>query len=184
MFELLALGLGAATVPELLPDAEVARAEAALAGARPPFKGSWFGDAVWLDSHRLLFDVRREDGSRRFRIADTVTGRQGDAFDHIRLARALEAAGHRADPDDLPIRVVAMTGDGTLDLEVGERLLRCAADHCADVGQASGPDQWPAGVAVPGTPGPRRQRSPDGRLEAWGGASTSSLQQLEDQHDG
>ena len=72
---------------------------------------------AWLDDHRLLSKLDRDDGAVEFRVTDARTGAQGPAFDQRALAHALgRQLGRPVDSARLPIARLGVVNGALLAL--------------------------------------------------------------------
>ena len=92
-------------------------------------------DPQWLDSHRFWYRDLGPDGVT-YTLVDTAKRSKAPAFDHAKIAAALEAAQHtgklslpantRLDPAHLPIDDLSIEdGDHTVVLTIGAKRIRC-----------------------------------------------------------
>ena len=136
---------------------DYARAESLLASGTARLV---FGGGVqpnWLPGDRFWYRNTTPDGAE-FILVDPAAGTRSRAFDHVRLAAALEAAtGTAAEPFDLPFRTFELGSEGDLlNVQVGDARLSCDLDayRCEPAGAR--PERDPNAIV-----------SPDGRKAAF-----------------
>ena len=153
----------AAQEPARLTAEDYARAERFLAPHAAPLMSGMAGSPTWLPDGRFWYRVSTVDGGE-FVMVDPARRSRAAAFDHGRLARALEeATGDEVDPARLPFQAFDLSDDGRRMTVVaaGHRLscdLRAYTCVAADSVDVRGPRHLPP---------PNSVTSPDGRWAAF-----------------
>jgi dipeptidyl-peptidase 4 len=123
---------------------------------------------TWVDEDRFWYR-KTVPGGTEFMLVDPARVAREPAFDHARLAAALNAAGggsHTA--TTLPFTEIELTADGgSVEFVAGERRWRCdrAGATCTVVGK--GPGAARPGAGGPGGPVRDSVLSPDGTRAAF-----------------
>jgi dipeptidyl aminopeptidase/acylaminoacyl peptidase len=130
----------------------------------------WFAedDGAW-------YRVDRGNGRHEFVLVDVKRGRRRAAFNHDKLARALQkATGKELDGDRLPLEQLRFSPDRTACwFRIAGKGWTCVLKTCAlkeseqpkdfDVGSDKEPSRW----RRPGFESPRHRQSPDGKWEVF-----------------
>jgi dipeptidyl-peptidase-4 len=156
----------AAQQPRVYTTADYAQAEKFMPYNTNPLVLHAVENPTWLPDGRMTY---RDTGAtaKTWMLVDPIKGTKAKAFDHVKLAAALQAlnpTGKPVDPNHLPISAFTLAdSDNTVILTLAGRQLRCdlsGAGVCK-------PDATPAAAAS----GRRRSTgldlSPDGRKGAF-----------------
>lgn len=128
--------------PRQLTTEDYAAAEKALSYNVEPLVYHTVESVHWLPDGRFWYRDYAEDGAT-FMLVDPAKGTKAPAFDHAKLATALESAepaGQHTvlDPHNLPITDLSFTGPGeqTLQISTTTGEFRCGADasSCSAIG--------------------------------------------------
>ncbi len=154
--------------PSALTAQDYARAEGFLA---PSVRDLVFGTSVspnWLEGGRFWYR-NAVPGGHEFVLVDPARGRRQRAFDHERLARALQGAGGGTfSPLSLPLTGLEIPPDGrTLRFQADGHAYTCDLGRYTCRREAGPPPGDPAGRGVPARGGPPEVRSPDGTKAAF-----------------
>lgn len=156
----------AASAPRIVTAADYARAEKFLAASVNPLVVGGTVNASWMPDGRFTYRNTTADGSE-FILIDPVKKTRTRAFDHEKLAVALQAAaGGTIDPTKLPFQVIELSADAmSVSFDVGAKRWSCdvAGAACTAAGDARG-DRGMPGRGAGGRPGGAGNAvlSPDG----------------------
>jgi dipeptidyl aminopeptidase/acylaminoacyl peptidase len=108
----------------------------------------------WIGSSDRFWYRRQTETGHEFIVVDAATGRRLPAFDHGKLADALQRSGVAADPGDLPFDHVTYADGSTIDFVAGKKPWR----YDLRAGELT---------AGPYAPSDAEIASPDGRWAAF-----------------
>jgi dipeptidyl-peptidase-4 len=179
VFTFLTLAGIAATLsaqPRTYTAADYERAEKSLAGSTNALVYHSGVRPAWLAGERFWYRVTTADGSE-FILVDPAKGTRAPAFDHVKLAAALAAAGGgRYDGNHLPFTEIDPSADGqSVVVTAASKRWKCdvAGNACAETTEAATAGGG-GGRAGRGGGGGRGGRGGRGATEAGGRAESMS----------